>query len=135
MGDSLCLAHRVRFSVSCHLCHNEKSLFPGRKVFAVDLDGTLCTSTRWWAGDADPEPILGNIEFVRKVFAVGHVVVIHTSRSGNYDRARTEQWLADHGVPYTRIHFDKPLADYYIDDKAILADWPNLAALLRHLED
>ena len=36
------------------------------------------------------------------------------------------EWLNKHQIPYDEIHFGKPLADFYIDDKAIrLTNWEN----------
>ena len=35
-------------------------------------------------------------------------------------------WLDKYGVPYDELHFGKPVADYYVDDKAVrLENWEN----------
>jgi len=34
------------------------------------------------------------------------------------------EWLNKYQIPYDEIHFGKPLADFYVDDKAIkLTSW------------
>ena len=44
------------------------------------------------------------------------------------------EWLKKHEIPYDEIHFGKPLADFYIDDKAIrLEDWEILNQTIRSL--
>ena len=102
-------------------------------IYAVDIDGTLCETSRTWLEPTDdpersvihfphPAPIQRNIDAVNKLVAAGHIIILHTSRTGNYDRERTVDWLDCHEVSYHRIHFDKPLADFYVDDKAWSAD-------------
>ena len=93
-----------------------------KKTYAIDLDGVLIGPG--WPDDQNPPPIVKNILRVNALHAEGHIIILHTSRSGNFDRKVTEAWLEEYGVLYARIAFDKPLADFYIDDKAInVADW------------
>ena len=93
-----------------------------RKVYAVDLDGTLCEkiSGGWWAKEnaPDPKPIPKVIKKVNEWYTQGHTIIIHTARPRMYYEA-TEAWLIKHGVYYHAIRMGKVRADFYIDDKAI----------------
>ena len=31
----------------------------------------------------------------------------------------TKEWLSNNNVKYDELHFGKPYADYYVDDKAV----------------
>jgi SAM-dependent methyltransferase len=50
--------------------------------------------------------------------AQGHTVVIYSARSWSELRM-TEQWLADHDIPYDGIHLGKPVAERLLDDRAV----------------
>lgn len=94
---------------------------PGRKIFAIDLDGTLTKSVAW-PGDPPPEPHLDRIAKVNELYAQGHVVIIYTARR-EIMRAETVAWLHKHGVHYHQLDLGTKLAaDHYIDDKAVHAD-------------
>ena len=44
----------------------------------------------------------------------------------------TEAWLKENDIPYNGLHLGKPVADFFIDDRAIgFTDWP---AALSELE-
>lgn len=85
--------------------------------YLVDIDGVLCRNGLP-ENYATAEPIAEKIEDVNAIFDKGNEVVLYTSRLSE-DRAVTEKWLKDNGVKYSSIIFDKPTADYYIDDKAL----------------
>ena len=102
-----------------------------RKRFCFDLDNTIVTSPRVPGDYTTCEPISRVIDYVKKLHAEGHYIIIHTARrmrthGGNIGRvtadvgAITIQQLHDHAVPYDELIFGKPFADFYIDDKAIL---------------
>ncbi len=92
-------------------------------VYAIDLDGTLCSQNEDNYGDA--EPYLKRIEWVNKMFAQGHKIKIYTARgatSGKNWREFTEAQLHMWGVKYHELITNKPHFDVLIDDKAYHPD-------------
>ena len=96
-------------------------------IYAVDFDGTLAY-TRF------PEIISANkkmVAFVKTLKAMGHKVILWTSRTGR-DLQDAVEWCRQQGLVFDSVN--KPLpeqikrwgndtrkiyADYYIDDKAV----------------
>ncbi len=77
--------------------------------YCVDFDGTLCASGK---------PNIGLIMQMRSVQAQGHSVILFTSRTGK----RLHEAVAfcrKYGLVFNEVIGGKPLADYYIDDKAV----------------
>jgi trehalose-6-phosphatase len=92
------------------------------KTVMVDLDGVICTEEMFHDRPL-AEPIAGAREALRKLRAAGHIVVIYTARGWGEFRV-TEKWLADHGIEYDGLHMGKPVANLWIDDRAVgFADW------------
>ena len=86
------------------------------KLFAIDLDGTLCHFARWYDG-VEPEPRQEIIDLVWKWYKARAHIIIYTSRQPKY-YPLTLAWLIKHDVPFHGICMQqKPSADYYIDDK------------------
>lgn len=97
-----------------------------------DLDDTIChTENRDYA---NASPLAGVVDRIKEVRAVlpSASIVIHTSRGmascdGDValaewkNRPVIERWLREHGVEADEIIFGKPLADIYVDDKAMSA--------------
>jgi hypothetical protein len=98
---------------------------PRAKTIMVDLDGVLC-SEEMFHDRPLAEPLPGAQDALRELRAAGYVVVIYTARGwGEY--RMTERWLADHGFEYDGLHMGKPVADLWIDDRAIrFSDWPEV---------
>lgn len=89
--------------------------------YCLDLDGTLCTVAKDYAA---ARPIAAAVERVRTLHAEGHRITLWTARgttTGIDWRDLTERQLAAWGVPYHELHFGKPEADLYIDDRALNA--------------
>jgi len=102
---------------------------PRAKTVMVDLDGVLCTEEVFLERPL-AEPIAGAAEALRKLRAAGYVVVIYTARGwGEYRVAR--KWLEDHGFEYDGLQMGKPVADVWIDDRAIR--FTNWAEALKQL--
>ena len=92
------------------------------KTIMVDLDGVLCTEERTFERPL-AEPIAGALEAVRQLRAAGHTVIVYTARNWPEYRV-TKKWLDDHGFEYDGLHMGKPVADVWIDDRAIrFTDW------------
>jgi hypothetical protein len=96
---------------------------PAVKTICFDLDGTLCTNT---FGDYESaEPFPWAIARVNALAEQGHRIIIFTARGtatgidwDEVTRGQLERW----GVRYDALHFGKPSADVYVDDRAIHTD-------------
>ena len=103
-----------------------------KRRFCFDLDNTLVSPCKVAGDYSTVGPVWENIEFARYLKRMGHTIIIHTARrmkthAGNVgkiiaDIAKiTFETLDNFGIPYDEVYFGKPIADYYIDDKAINA--------------
>ncbi len=89
-------------------------------VYCFDIDQTICAS--------DPEdytlaePHLYRIEVINQLYFSGHKIIFSTARgslTGIDHSALTINQLKAWNVKYHELHFGKPYADLYIDDKGI----------------
>ena len=113
--------------------------------FCFDLDGTICYTRKQGESYLDVKPIPGAVNTLQRLKKEGHYIIIMTARNmathnNNLGKIIANQapivfeWLKKHEIPYDEIHFGKPLADFYIDDKAIrLEDWEILNQTIRSL--
>lgn len=99
------------------------------KTIMVDLDGVICTEERTFERPL-AQPIAGAREAIAELRAAGHTVVIYTGRGWTEYRV-TKQWLDDHGIEYDGIHMGKPIADVWLDDRAVrFTNWKDALAQL-----
>lgn len=96
-----------------------------------DLDDTI-----QFANYRDYQNATPNKEVIEKIKLAkknGATIIIHTARgmlscNGDAERAdkknrdTIEQWLEAFGVPCDELRFGKPMADAYVDDKAITVE-------------
>ena len=104
----------------------------------IDLDGTVCPVKTPDQSYADLLPLVGAADRIRELRRAGYYVVIVTARNmatcdGNVGKVLknvgwlTLDWLARHGIEYDEIHFGKPNADLYIDDRGLrFTSWSDL---------
>lgn len=91
----------------------------------VDLDGVICTEERTFERPL-AQPIAGAREAMEKLRAAGHTVIVYTGRGWAEYRA-TKQWLDANGFVYDGLHMGKPIADVWIDDRAVRFEgWPGV---------
>jgi CMP-N-acetylneuraminic acid synthetase len=94
------------------------------RTFCFDIDGVIASITP--GNDYNLcEPIHDMIAVVRKLYAAGHRIIFHTARgsmTGMDWKELTEKQLKEWNIPYHELHFGKPAADLYIDDKAVASD-------------
>jgi hypothetical protein len=94
----------------------------GKLRYCVDIDGTICTNTEGEYHAAEPYP--DAIAAVNLLYELGHYVVLFTARGSGTGldwREVTVRQMTEWGVKYHELHFGKPAADVYIDDRAINA--------------
>ena len=103
---------------------------------AVDFDGVLHGYSRGWHdGSIYDPPVPGTVEALRVLKEKGHTIYIFSTRTnpvfkkkeGAADQKKLmEDWLNSHEIPFDKIWtFGKPMADLFIDDRAIgfNGDW------------
>lgn len=99
--------------------------------FAVDLDGTIATYNGWKGILNIGEPILGAVEFVRRLSKKGRVIIF-TARLNRKENKlddtnftiaflTVEAWLKKHGFVFDEIYSGegKPHAHAFIDDRGV----------------
>ena len=89
-------------------------------VYCFDIDETICKTKGLDYKNAQPIP--KRVLKINSLFENGHVIKLLTARgseSGIDWRIITEHQLAQWGLKYHELHFGKPAADLYVDDKAI----------------
>ena len=113
---------------------------------AIDLDGVICPIKRPDQSYADLEPLPGAVARIRQLREAGHYIIITTARNmatceSNLGKViknvgkLTLDWLERYGVEYDEIHFGKPNAEVYLDDRAIrFSTWQEITGELLERE-
>jgi hypothetical protein len=94
---------------------------PSNKTFVFDIDGVVASITV--ANDyRQAEPLRANITRINRLFDAGNRIILLTAR-GYVTKIdwteETRRQLAEWGVRHHELHFGKPAADYYVDDKML----------------
>ena len=89
-------------------------------IYCFDLDETICNSKELDYSQATP--ILQRIQKINQLHAQGHTIKLYTARGSmtgidwsEITRAQLINW----GLSFHELHFGKPFADFYVDDKAV----------------
>jgi len=102
---------------------------------AIDFDGVLHRYSEGWKdGQIYDEPVEGSREALQAMKDMGWKIYIFSTRSNklyhkDQEKAQDQAmktWLEHHEIPYDRLwNFGKPMADVYIDDRALTfrGDW------------
>ncbi len=96
----------------------------------IDLDGTICPIKQKHQHYSELQPLPGAVEKLREIKELGHYIIIMTARNMATQEANlgkvmknigkvTLDWLEQYQIPYDEIHFGKPNANLYIDDRAL----------------
>ena len=89
-------------------------------IYCFDIDGTLCTNTDGEYQEAEPYPDM--IGKINALYDAGDQIILYTARGSSTGidwHELTKDQLCRWGVKYYALHFGKPHADVYIDDKAM----------------
>jgi len=88
-----------------------------KKVYSIDLDGTLTNGEPFW--EREPTPNEKAINALRELYKSGNIIIIWTARQWEY-APETVGWLYKNRVPFHGIYMGKGGSDFYVDDKNIL---------------
>jgi capsule biosynthesis phosphatase len=113
------------------------------KRWCFDIDNTICEEKpkgTSYEEYANVKPFKHIIDFINERYEAGDYIILQTARHMQTTGANiglvnarvgkiTYDWLEKHNVKYHEIYFGKPIADYMVDDKAVLPD----LALLNYL--
>jgi CMP-N,N'-diacetyllegionaminic acid synthase len=92
-----------------------------KKTFCFDIDGVIMSITP--SNDYTlAKPILSTVYLINELYDLGHQIILNTARgyvTGIDWEELTKSQLDKCGLKYHRLFFNKPAADYYIDDKMI----------------
>jgi len=115
-----------------------------KMTVAVDFDGVLHGYSRGFGdGSIYDPPVPGAREAMEALREQGHKIYIFSTRSNKIYRRKNnidqdeamQDWLNAHEIPFDKIWtYGKPMADVYIDDRAIgfRGDWDQT---LREIQD
>lgn len=100
---------------------NYLTMLSGGKRFVFDIDGVIAQFNKELTYDQSlpNEPM---IRAINRLYEAGNEIILHTARgyvTGIDWKEITEKQLADWGLKYHELHFGKPNADYYVDDKML----------------
>lgn len=99
-----------------------------KKTICIDFDGVINSYENGFQGKGKfDDPVPGCAEAIQNLKQAGHTIIIHTCRTEVHD---IRNYLLDHNIPFDYFNFNpenrefdlnatKPLADIYIDDKAL----------------
>jgi len=89
-------------------------------IYSFDIDGVICDDLR---GDySKSNPRLDIIKKINQLYDQKNTIIIFTgrgSKTGIDWKEFTQKQLKSWGLKYHKIFFNKPVADIFIDDKAI----------------
>lgn len=89
------------------------------KIYAFDIDGTICTNT--YGEYQKATPFLDRISIVNDLYKSGNTIKLFTARGSTTGKdwfQLTKSQLSKWKVLYHELILGKPEADYFIDDKA-----------------
>lgn len=93
----------------------------GSKRFVFDIDGVIAKIVKD-NNYAMAEPNQDMIDIINKLYDMGNEIILFTARgyvTGIDWREITQKQLNSWGLKYHELHFGKPNADYYIDDRML----------------
>lgn len=100
---------------------NYFKILEGKNRYVVDIDGVIAMYRSDLAYE-EAEPNENFINIINSLYELGNYIVLFTARgyvTKKDWRLVTEKQLQSWGLKYHELHFGKPNADYYIDDKML----------------
>jgi CMP-N,N'-diacetyllegionaminic acid synthase len=130
MNEMFDIDYESQLDKAIHYMHSLETSQSTKKVFCFDIDGVIAclTPDNDYARASCLEPA---VALITALHEQGHYIILATARgtkTGLDWKAVTEEQMKKWGVKYHELHFGKPAADYYVDDRMISLD--NLKKLL-----
>lgn len=102
----------------------------------LDFDGVLHQPGSAPPGHKMGVPVSGAVSACWAFQRAGDIVIVHTARAQREeDAAHVQRWLAYFDFPVMPVVVAKPLADVYLDDRAVrFVAWPEAMAELRQID-
>ena len=114
---------------------------------AIDFDGVLHAYSKGWDdGTIYDEPVPGAAEAMKQLKDAGHTLYIFTTRTNpvfkkkeesGEQKKNMEEWLKKHNIVFDKVWtFGKPMADIFIDDRAISfqGNWQETVEAVAHFK-
>ena len=112
------------------------------RTLCVDFDGVISRYEKYLGKGIFGSPVPGIVGVLRSLLRNNWTIIIYTTRS---EEEAIRRYLEEHSVPYHHLNFNpanarldcsdkKPLADVYLDDRAITFDG-NCTGLLEKIEN
>jgi|TARA_R110002020_G_scaffold38425_1_gene115515 capsule biosynthesis phosphatase len=111
----------------------------------IDVDGTIVPTRQQDQKYEDLIPFNNAVASIQQLKEQGHIIILLTARhmqtcNNNIGEIVAKQgnilipWLNKWKIPYDELHFGKPLADIYVDDRGLpfTGNWLNT---LNNIED
>lgn len=96
-------------------------------IIAVDFDGVIHQRSGTYGKMG--EPVEGARDALIRLRKQGHTLIVHTVRGDSPDHVA--QWLDKYKFPVMLVTRQKPVADVYLDDKALHFDnWRHVLEML-----
>lgn len=87
---------------------------------AIDLDDVIHDTHNVLPGYKMGQPIQGAVRALQQLHSEGNQIIIHTVWADSPQKIKAiSDWLDYFNIPHANITNRKPLADFYIDDKAL----------------
>lgn len=87
-------------------------------IYCFDIDETIFRTDVGYNVRSANESL---IKKLNELYESGNTIIIQTGRHWNH-LLMTIRQLSDHGIKYHSLVMGKPVADIYIDDKAVRPD-------------
>lgn len=104
-----------------HRAEQYLELTTSKKRFVFDIDGVIAQlSKELDYNSVGPREEM--VQVINRLYDLGHTIILFTARGyvTGIDWSRTtEEQLKRWNVKYHELHFGKPNADYYVDDKML----------------
>lgn len=86
-------------------------------TLAIDFDGVIHDDKHPLPGKKMGPPIMGAKIALMRLKGRGCTIIVHTVRATNPQHVK--DWLDYYEIPYDDVTNIKPVADVYLDDKAV----------------
>mgnify|MGYP001170291966 FL=1 len=87
-------------------------------IYCFDIDDTICMTSGLNYENSTPH--INRIKQINQLYNEGNIIKLYTARGSKTGKdwsQLTKEQIEEWGLKYHELHFGKPFADYYIDDK------------------